>query len=111
MALTAKEETILAVANDAYSAGEDVGKACNNMMDELRGNADGLQGAAGSTFVRIQGELYQQVDKMNRALDDLAEKMINSSKGLSMSDLDHQESLNKAWDDGAAAATQLGSGK
>lgn len=107
MALTASEETILLIANDAYSAGEDIGSALNNMMEELQHNADGLRGAAGNTFQRIQGEAYQQVDKMNRALDELAEKMINASKGLSMSDLDHQDSLNKVWEEGADANAEI----
>lgn len=111
MALTAQEELIKETANKAYNCGENIAASLGQLMDTLQTNADGLQGVAGNQFITIQSELFEQVDKMNRRMDDLAELLIQTSDGLTSADLDLEQNMRSAWGSGSDAyADQLGSG-
>lgn len=112
MGLTAQDALIKETANKAYNCGENVAAALNNLMDTLHENKDGLKGVAGDQFSLIQAELYEQVDRLNKDMDNLAETLISTGDALTTADLDLEQSMKQAWGDGASDySNALGNGQ
>lgn len=112
MALTNEQETTKDVANKAYEAGEQIMVELNAMLQAIEPMLAGrFQGSAAKSFDRIQAEIAQQVDILNKELDGFAENLIKTTDGLSMSDLDLDSALQAAAGDNDTATAyeqQLG---